>query len=61
MTVALLVLVAGVTPALVVGVARRHAQGFERNDLVAAVRRHRDFLDGLGAATGRTTGVRGGP
>ena len=54
---ALLVLVAGAVPALAFDRARRQGQGLGRGDTAAAVRRHRDFLDVLGAATGTTVGA----
>ena len=53
---ALLVLGAGVVPALAFDWARRHGHA-SRGDTVAAVRRHRDFLEVLGAATGTTAGA----
>jgi hypothetical protein len=55
--VAVLVLIAGVAPAVAFELTRRHAQASDRRDSIATVRRHRDFLDGLGAATRTTAGA----
>ena len=56
---ALLVLIAGVASAVTFELVRRHSPTFDRGDTIATVRRHRDFLDGLGAATRTTAGARG--
>ena len=57
----LVVLLAGVAPAVAFELTRRRAQAFDQTDTTAAVRRHRDFLDGLGAATRTTAGANGRP
>lgn len=57
MTAAILVLLAGAVPAVAFDRVRRQGQGLGRGDTAAAVRRHRDFLDVLGAATGTTAGA----
>jgi hypothetical protein len=58
--VALLVLSAGVA-AVAIEVIRRRAQVLHRSDTTATVRRHRDFLDVLGAATSTTGGASSRP